>query len=581
MKTIVRLPNLLKKNAFTSSTEPSADNVPPMSMLPPETPELTRHERQQGGGVLLQPGAYRVARGGMLQRAGSVNTYHEESSSDLRLSPLPSETPEASTNTNPPATTGDGVPIAFLAEADLVVEAKSKVPLVQATAVSRKRQIAIVLIPLVVVVVIVVGVAVGLTSRQTSASDGALRFITSAPTVAPTPAIDQFLLTALPATTVNRLSDPSSPQFKAYDWAARLNKVPGSREPDHVQRVERTKLRFALATLFYATSATATWEGARGWLDPDLSECEWHGCRCNGSVLESLDLTANNLNGSIPAELGLASSLMSLVLTSNTLNGSIPSNLGNLISLRKLRLSKNAFTGTIPSELGLLYRLQQLDLTSNKLTGPIPSALGNLTNLRAHFLEENLLEGPLPLQLWNLTAMKYLRLNQNQLTGSIPALSHSLTSLRHLSLEANDLSGSLAPSVGMWGILTSLSLVGNSFHGSLPSDLGSLSDLTLLRLSNNRFSGSVPTEIWELPLQDLQLSRNKFIGTLPSSISLRQSSKHYTWITTISMALFHSSLELSRHCRSCWLVPTVIQEPSPLHWVAFPPFPCSPSVAIA
>ena len=70
-----------------------------------------------------------------------------------------------------------------------------------------------------------------------------------------------------------------------------------------------------------------------------------------------------------------------LNLQNNQLNGSIPMELGGLSNLKRLYLHYNRLSGAIPSELGNLSELTNLWLKSNQLSGDIPPELGNLQNL--------------------------------------------------------------------------------------------------------------------------------------------------------------------------------------------------------
>ena len=92
----------------------------------------------------------------------------------------------------------------------------------------------------------------------------------------------------------------------------------------------------------------------------------------------------------------------SLNLSYNELTGSIPPEIGNLTNLTHLQLNNNQLTGSIPSEIGNLTNLTYLGLSSNQLTGEIPSEIGNLTNLTHLYLSYNELTGEIPQQVCDL-----------------------------------------------------------------------------------------------------------------------------------------------------------------------------------
>lgn len=62
-----------------------------------------------------------------------------------------------------------------------------------------------------------------------------------------------------------------------------------------------------------------------------------------------------------------------LLLTNNQLNGSLPTELGDLSKLHYLWLTNNKLSGSIPVELSYLNNLKQLLLSGNQLDGNIPS----------------------------------------------------------------------------------------------------------------------------------------------------------------------------------------------------------------
>jgi len=95
-----------------------------------------------------------------------------------------------------------------------------------------------------------------------------------------------------------------------------------------------------------------------------INVADWHGVTVNfnGCVTE-LRLFSNNLNGTIPPELGNMTELESLILNTNQLSGSIPPELGNLFNLETLSLYTNQLSGCY--EENLMNLCNQLDPLSN------------------------------------------------------------------------------------------------------------------------------------------------------------------------------------------------------------------------
>ena len=230
-------------------------------------------------------------------------------------------------------------------------------------------------------------------------------------------------------------------------------------------------------------------------------------------------LGGNNLNGSIPLELGDLTNLNVLWLHSNQLSGSIPPSLGNLINLLYLNLSNNQLSGSIPLELGNLINLKYLALPGNQLTGSIPIELGNLINLQDLWLYENQLSGSIPPKLDDLSNLQYLNLSSNKLTGSIPSELSDLSNLKYLDLSSNELSGSIPPELGNLSDLNILYLDSNQLIGSIPSELGNLSNLQYLFLNSNQLFSSIPSELGNLSdLIVLSLSDNQLSGSIPPEL---------------------------------------------------------------
>lgn len=296
----------------------------------------------------------------------------------------------------------------------------------------------------------------------------------------------------------------------------------------------------ALIALYRATDG-ANWASNQNWLsnrpietwygvitdenehviELDLSDNELKGTipseLGNLTYLEGLYLSENQLSGAIPSALGLLSSLTRLFLWGNELTGHIPPELGRLANLETLHLGDNELSGAIPVELTNLTNLKELGLYSNELTGVIPAELGALTNLKWLSLTANRLSGPIPPTLDSLTNLTDLYLGQNELSGIIPPELGNLTNLEQLFLHSNQLSGEIPSEMGNLAKLLGLSLWGNQLTGAVPPELGKLSQLTGLGLADNNLSGDIPPELGNLAnLEQLYLSGNRLEGCVPS-----------------------------------------------------------------
>ena len=233
--------------------------------------------------------------------------------------------------------------------------------------------------------------------------------------------------------------------------------------------------------------------------------------------LEGLYLSENQLSGTIPSALSVLSNLIELSLWSNELTGMIPPELGRLTNLEMLHLGANELSGPIPSELGDLTNLEELGLYTNKLTGEIPAELGNLTNLEWLSLTENELSGPIPPTLGKLRNLTVLYLGQNKLSGTVPPELGNLADLEELFLQSNRLRGAIPSELGNLKKLTGLSLWGNGLSGTMPSELGNLTKLTGLGLADNQLSGDIPPELGKLSnLEQLYLAGNRLEGCVPA-----------------------------------------------------------------
>ena len=291
----------------------------------------------------------------------------------------------------------------------------------------------------------------------------------------------------------------------------------------------------ALVALYHSTDGD-NWTHNDNWLSTTVPHCQWFGISCNpqGYVIH-IQLSGNQLSGSLPSELGNLSYLTDLALSWNQLLGSIPPELGQLSTLTSFDLSNNQLSGSIPPELGNLDNLTNLNLISNQLSGPIPLELTNLNGLEYLNLSWNQLSGPIPPELSRLNRLKDLILAVNQLSGVIPPELGYLSKLTYLDLGANQLNGSIPTELGNLSLLEDLRLYGNQLNGPIPTELGNLSQLNFVELYGNQLEGPIPHELsflsgvgW-LRLHDNQLLCWDTQGVLNWAINIRDNLSNASW----------------------------------------------------
>ncbi|CAI9115173.1 OLC1v1016011C1 [Oldenlandia corymbosa var. corymbosa] len=290
---------------------------------------------------------------------------------------------------------------------------------------------------------------------------------------------------------------------------------------------------------------------------------------CNHTSLSSVDLSYNQLQGSLPLCLGNVTSLNILRLGSNNFGGEIPSELCNLKQLTDLELDSNSFNSSIPPCIGRLTELESLYLNENQLSGTIPSTLGQLSRLKVLAIGQNSLTGALSeshftelknLDVLSVSGNKFLTLNvSNQwippfqlrsiymgsvhmgnqfpswlqtqknvveldmanagISDRIPDwFGSTFSSVQYLNLSGNDIHGEVPLSMKRLRYLDILDLSGNQLSGTLSEWIGEeLSQLEDINLQSNNFSGNIPTQLCQLPnLQKLRLANNSLTGHLPA-----------------------------------------------------------------
>ena len=230
----------------------------------------------------------------------------------------------------------------------------------------------------------------------------------------------------------------------------------------------------ALEALYNATDGP-NW--THKWVLPTDNACSLWGVTCSNGRVTSLDLSDNNLRGTLPAEIGNLGRLNGLWLPNNELSGPIPPEIGNL-------------------------SVMSLNLSGNNLSGAIPAELGNVEDLVALMLGDNALSGPIPMI----------------------EVQEQLADLQYVYLSGNQLSGDL-PCFPMSDDLGSLLLSHNNFTGQVPECLGYQSELDRLDISWNGLSGSLPNNLMNLNLTELRYDNTYLCEPTDAAFQ--------TWLTAI------------------------------------------------
>ncbi|XP_034711262.1 receptor-like protein EIX1 isoform X2 [Vitis riparia] len=198
---------------------------------------------------------------------------------------------------------------------------------------------------------------------------------------------------------------------KAIHWPQAINKMPsltelylsGTQLPPIIPTISISHINSSTSLAVLHLSSNGLTSSIYPWLFNFSSS------------LVHLDLSWNDLNGSIPDAFGDMTTLAHLDLYSSHLNGSIPDAFGNMTTLAYLHLSRNELRGSIPDAFGDMTTLAYLDLSRNKLHGSIPDAFGDITTLAYLDLFWNELRGSIPDAFGNMTTLAYLDLSLNQL----------------------------------------------------------------------------------------------------------------------------------------------------------------------
>lgn len=224
-----------------------------------------------------------------------------------------------------------------------------------------------------------------------------------------------------------------------------------------------------------------------------------------------LNLSNNKFTGSVPSAIyEFASRAVSFNFSNNRLSGSLPhppAVIDTGIFRPRLDLSGNNISGSIPSQLFRHY--QHVYLQNNRLSGSIPDDISEFDG-EAIFLSNNKLTGSLPEGFGKVSA-EHVDLDNNQLSGAFPALDPSFSVRIRLNLSKNQFDGQVSKFLDEVGDIDHLNLSNNRLRGNLGNFKSR--KISFLDISHNKISGGLASfeADW---LHELNASHNNMTGTV-------------------------------------------------------------------
>ena len=261
----------------------------------------------------------------------------------------------------------------------------------------------------------------------------------------------------------------------------------------------------SLTDLYYSLNGPGWREShSHGWREAAVgvatNYCTFGGLLCDSEgTLNSMILSGQGLNGTLPTSLGYLSSLTRLEFSDEPhLIGAFPDVLGALTRLTSLKISNTGLGGPVTPELRRLSSLQVLELRDNPLQrGPAPATLNYLTQLNWLWLGGNDMVAHELSFLDNMTKLSSLRLINGGWTGPFPPALLRMPDLLYLILAANSFTGPIGPALSGIGTPRLETLCVRP-HRSLGRAVRAAT-LTLAsrrrNVSGNSFDGTVPTAV--------------------------------------------------------------------------------------
>mgnify|MGYP002854665042 CR=1 FL=1 len=179
-----------------------------------------------------------------------------------------------------------------------------------------------------------------------------------------------------------------------------------------------TRQRAILNKLFDSLGGSS-WTKKDGWKKDDVELKDWYGITMSGDRIVSISLSNNNLKGKIPADLGATLAVTRSWVEADTraedeeATTRAEENVTILGDLEVLDLSHNQIEGTIPQEIGNLNVLRTFDVSYNELTGNLPESMVKMESLKTLAINNNNFSGNIPTAITSSEMWKQVNENES------------------------------------------------------------------------------------------------------------------------------------------------------------------------
>lgn len=296
--------------------------------------------------------------------------------------------------------------------------------------------------------------------------------------------------------TVNAINSNSGPYYLANAWMMQ--------DPNLKTYSKKRQLqRFVLAAFYYATHGD-NWLRKEGWLDIQVSECDWYSSSANSAcsedhTLRHIELESNNLQGTLPRAL----------FSQRYINDNSSEHFFH--GILTLNIANNQISGQVPSLAGAPM-LETFAISNNSFTGGLVSRYGGISslNLRVIKMDYNQIYGDVTKVFQRLPKLEYFDVTSNVFSGELAKEVQHCKNLTFMSVKDNRFMGPIPTEIGLLTQLTDLDLAGNHLlQGAIPSELGMLTNLVRLNMTGTMLSGGIPPESCaRIQADTLQISAN-------------------------------------------------------------------------